>query len=441
MTETLKTETKSEKQRLGIEELEFLNSRKTSKTIAVFKSALISFLGYYKKVHGEDSNLTNFLDDLDKNDVLPRREKRKLAEEELNNFMEFLTKKGLSSNSIRTYFATVQSFLLYKGFKVSGRDTKVPDAIPIEENEKHPWKLEEIKQFVDSANNIRDKAIILCLFQSGLSISDLCNLDFKDVREELESGTLPICLHLRRQKTGVEFKTFFGRDSVKYLRIYLETRQNLKSNSPLFTMSGSNTERLTIAAIEQKFSEFAKTLPFLNNHNNHKEDEEEDKEGKTKVYNSARPHSLRSAFRSRLYGKVDPKISEFWMGHEIGAESRAYLNMPEDELREMYASFEHLLSIEKTSKDELVEKKALVAGIVPLETLKEIQDLKTALNVIQRQLQEEKDLREKNINRFTEALEKVLSDNNELKQRISILEDEDGEINSKKTLIDSKEEN
>ena len=39
------------------------------------------------------------------------------------------------------------------------------------------------------------------------------------------------------------------------------------------------------------------------------------------------------------------------MGHSIGEVSRAYLNMPDEEMREIYVNFEKVLSIETTSKN------------------------------------------------------------------------------------------
>ena len=104
---------------------------------------------------------------------------------------------------------------------------KMPPQIEKEENEKHEWKIEHIKQFVDSAKSYRDKAIIMCMFQSGLAVNEICNLNYGDVKNELEAGILPLCLKLVRQKTGSKFKTFFGRDAVKYLKIYLSNLKDL----------------------------------------------------------------------------------------------------------------------------------------------------------------------------------------------------------------------
>ena len=96
----------------------------------------------------------------------------------------------------------------------------MPSAVEKKENGKHEWQLEQVKQFMDGATNYRDKALILCIFQSGLGVNEICDLNYGDVQDELErSGTLPLCLKLVRQKTQVQFKSFFGRDAVYYLKL------------------------------------------------------------------------------------------------------------------------------------------------------------------------------------------------------------------------------
>ena len=359
---------------LGQEVIEFLHTKKPS-TYTTYQSGLRWFLRYYRKQHGDTAILSQFLDLLDENASLPRRQRKRLAETEINEFIDYLADQKKSNNSIRVYFTSVQNFLKYKGFDVSGKFVRLPSPVPKEENEKHPWKLEEIKAYVNVANNMRDKAIILCLFQSGLSISDLCNLNYGDVQEELEAGTRPLYLRLFRQKTAEEFKTFFGRDAVKYLKLYLETRTTLNRKAPLFTMAGSNTTRITEGAIQQRFREYVKELSFIQDH---------ELEG----YNPCRPHSLRSAFRSRLTGKTDPDLIEFFMGHAIGGVKRAYLNLPIDELRELYANFEHLLAIEKTSKEELMDRKGTK---IPAKFQQEVEELKTTVKTMSQTIQQQDD--------------------------------------------------
>ena len=86
-----------------------------------------------------------------------------------------------------------------------------------------------------------------------------------------------------------------------------------------------------------KFRENATGIDFINN---------EDLEN---GYNPARPYSLRSAFRSRLTGKVAETLIEFWMEHALREQVRAYLNIPTEKLRELYMNAEKYLSIEKVS--------------------------------------------------------------------------------------------
>jgi hypothetical protein len=226
---------------------------------------------------------------------------------------------------------------------VSARFITLPPPLEKPTNHKHEWTREQIKSFVDAAPTYRDKAVIVALFQSGLGVNELANLNYGTIQDEYERGTVPLCLRLVRQKTGVEFKTFFGADTLKYLRLYLATRRSLTTSTPLFTKSGSKA-RITTAAIQQRFSEIAENVTFIK------------KEDLAEGYKPCRPHSLRAAFTSQLVNKVSDKLIEFWMGHSIGEVARAYLNMPTEELRKLYMDAEQYLAIERTSQDEVKDK-------------------------------------------------------------------------------------
>jgi integrase len=254
-------------------------------------------------------------------------------------FIDSQKKKGKANNTIRLYIAAIQNFLKYKNINVTiSFIGNMPKPIAKKINGKHEWRIDQLRQFIEATKNYRDKAIIICMFQSGLAVNEICNLDYGDIQDEFEEGVLPICLKLVREKTSVEFKTFFGRDAVKYLRLYLATRKDLKPESPLFSKARirGGEERLTTSNIQQIFGQIAKDLPFIKQNGG---------------YNPARPHSLRAGFNSRLIGKIDGTLREFWMGHAINGVASAYLNMPTDELRKLYMTAEEYLKIEKTSRD------------------------------------------------------------------------------------------
>ena len=321
---------------------------KSKATRNVYASTYRKFLKYYQNKYGEGTGFSHFLDRIYDELKKPQREQGRLIEDELGEFINYLKAEGKSNNTIRLHLASVQNFLKYKHITVSTNFIgNVPPAVSNKKNGKHEWKIGQIKKFVEKATNYRDKAIILCMFQSGLAVNEICQLNYEDIQDDFENGVLPICLKLVRKKTGVEFKTFFGHDAVKYLRLYLSTRKDLKFDSPLFTkkrMRGGMI-RITTAAIQYSFNEIAKGLSFIKQNGG---------------YNPARPHSLRAGFNSQLIGKIDETLRDFWMGHTIGGVSRAYLNMPTDELRKLYMTAEEYLKIEKTSRDEMDEKSSQV---------------------------------------------------------------------------------
>ena len=91
---------------------------------------------------------------------------------------------------------------------------------------------------------------------------------------------------------------------------------------------------------------------------------------------------MRAAFRSQLTNKVSDELIEFWMGHAIGTVARAYLNMPTEELRELYMDAEKYLAIEKTSREALTEQQTVK---FPAEVKQKIAELETTVQTLTRQ--------------------------------------------------------
>lgn len=381
---------KSEVISVGEEAEEYLKIKSKS-TAEIYRTAYRKFIKSYRKRHGEDTGFGHFLDKIFENLKLPHRDQKRVAEMELVDFIDDLLKDGVSNNTIRLYFTAVQNFLKYKHVVVSATFVgNFPKSIPKKVNHKHEWKLSQIREFVDKATTFRDKAIILTLFQSGMGINELCELNYGDIRVELEEENLPLLLNIVRQKNGLPYKTFLGTDAIKYLNLYLETRRDLRDNSPLFVKQGTDDVRITVGLVQASFREIAKELSFIK------------KRGEG--YNPARPHSLRTAFRSRLTGKMHGDLIEFFMGHKLPESKRTYMNIPSDELREMYAQFEHLLSIETTSQNVLAEREGKVSKI-DMVAKKRIEELETKIINMELELEELKEILETYHSDYIEAEE------------------------------------
>ena len=165
---------------------------------------------------------------------------------------KFKGKKGVSVNLACTYSHAIQSFYSANNFPFR---VKIQKAITKKENQKLALRIPEVKRLLDSTRNLRDKSIILTLFQTGMSIQNLCDLTYGDVAEGLEKNEEPLHLNLVREKTWLQYNTFMGKDAIDALKAYLDWRrrngEELKLNSPLFTkqFTKSNSKSVNIKAI------------------------------------------------------------------------------------------------------------------------------------------------------------------------------------------------
>ena len=326
------------------DEVEQYLKAKTKGTANTYRGCLKRFRKFY------DRPITEFLKEVEtqreKNKNLPPAERRRYFEETINDFIKWMQDLGYANNPIRGSLTALQNLLKYYDVPISYAFVKIPPPISKKTNHKHKWKIEEIKEFVAGAKSYRDKAIIAVMVQSGMAVKEICSLDYGDVVRELNSGELPLLIDVVREKNANEFKTLIGADAVKYLKLYLGTRVNLSKDSPLFTKEGTE-KRMTEGAIQMRLRELADKVFGID-------------EGKMNPY---RPHSLRSAFRSRLTGKTDGDLIKFWMGDVLGPKAGAYLNLPDEEHRELYTAVEHRLSFETTSKDAIKTKDSEVQDV------------------------------------------------------------------------------
>ncbi len=350
---------------------EYLSLKRTKSTRMAYASSYRAFLSYYMGKYGENVGFRHLLDRVYENLKKPRFVQEQIVEPEITGFINWLKEESpedrrpKSDNTIRQYIAALQHLLKYYNIVVSMKLIEnYPRAVPLPTSTKHKWKIEQIKDFVHAATTFRDKAIILCLFQSGMKLSDLVKLNYRDLAEEFETETIPI--HVLVKKRGsVSYRTFIGTNATRYLRLYLQTRQDLNDESPLFTLWGSE-RRITEGAIQGRLREIAKTLDFI-------------KDSDMKGWNPARPHSLREAFISHLSGKIDGRMIQFWSGHNIGKENQTYLEMPIEEMRKFYLEAEKYLTLGEPSSEKIIEERKQVADMTPMSQ-KDIDDLNNTVN-------------------------------------------------------------
>jgi integrase len=221
----------------------------------------------------------------------------------------WLRNKGYSPKTIRIYVGAVQSLAKYFDIPISLRYVQLPPAQPV--NKKHPWTIEEVRDFIASMDRLIYRSMTASILQSGLSMSDLLALTYGDIKEDLEKGITPVCLSLTRKKTGIAFITFLGGWAVWLLREHL-ANSKLDDETCIYNVSS----RAVHAYFRNAAQEFA---------------------GDFRGRNPYSPHSLRAAFRTFLSDhKVDPLYIEFWMGHKTPEQQSAYINKSRESWRQTY---------------------------------------------------------------------------------------------------------
>jgi len=288
---------------------EFLDAMGTGSK-KVYSAGLEVFQAFYKKP------LSGFLDEVESDMKLPRRQRKRVARNLLKEFVRFCQEREYKPKTIRAYVGAVQSFAGYYDIKISTRYVDLPASLPV--SHKFPWTLETVAEFIGMMDNIEYKTIAVNIFQSGLSISDILTLNYEDIKYEYEHDIVPLCFDLARIKTDVPFMSFTGKWGVSLLRQHLPGK--LRLQSPLFT--------ITARSVEIKFQDLAEKFV-----------------GEYTGQNPCRPHSLRAAFRTILGDAgADRDVVEFWMGHKLPEQQRVYHSRTRDGWRSIYQKYEAYLT-------------------------------------------------------------------------------------------------
>jgi len=251
--------------------------------------------------------------------------------------------KGVSDKLAHMFVAAMRSF--YATFDVTVRmkgRTALPK--PRVTNKRMKVNAEQVKVLINHARSPRDRAIILTLFQSGMDVSTLCRLKYGDVTDGLKNNEHPLKLDLYREKTGIEFYTFMGKDAVEALKAYLADMKargaQFKFNTPLF-MKERGKQAMTTNLVQNMMRSVALKTGFINEENN------------GKAFNPLGPHALRESFGSIMINSgVTDTIVDFWLGHSIGEMAEAYKSVQFESLKRMYLEREQLLSVSSSRLDE-----------------------------------------------------------------------------------------
>lgn len=232
-----------------------------------------------------------------------------------DDFAIYLQKLGLSSASVTLYHAAAKALINANVPRSLRLQAKTPEAnsrtiagVTIDD-------LKEIFAMCD----VRGRAIVAFLKDSGMSRADALTLNIKDLKNYEKADF--VHLEVFRAKEKVEYETFIGPDAVQALRAYFTSRtikgETLTQESPIFATDYKPYVRLNEVSLSSLFGRIEAAT------------------GKT-----ISSHRLRKFFETYQALVVrHPIILKYWMGHKIAKsrdiESR-YIIPPTPEQEKLY---------------------------------------------------------------------------------------------------------
>jgi len=277
-------------------------------------------------------------------------------------YMHSLEERGYRKNTITTYLRTVLSFFSHAHVRLQYARKELLGAIEPSESEKiiKEWipSNEDLRILYRVSQSSRDKAILLTLYQSGLSPIDVCALKIQHLKLYDENGNWKVDKHQYliklREKTNIRQQTFLSIEMLDELKIYLQSRGYPKAG-PLFV--SVHNKRLTPRDINDIVKGIVeRAFPK--------------REGwKTK--------NLRDGFMNALVkAKIPTEIKNVFVGHTRQNAQKDY-DYSEDTLRPLYEDAFKFLTINGIgSQNRKIEEIDNLVG----KQQREIQELREQLN-------------------------------------------------------------
>lgn len=273
--------------------------------------------------------------------------KKKKIEKLIQDYCDTLLNRNCSKRYINVVLHILKTFFKVNGFigvrSLNLESYHVPTRYR-KRKEYVPTKY-EIYEMADNAGSLKNRAIILTLFSSGLRVSTLIALTYGDIREELERGfrimKIPVYADMKKRvpeacKGNIEYFTFASEEATKAIRLYLAERMrkygNIDENEPLFASDYRGVKKKERA---RKFMTRREVEYIV---------KEAARKANIKDWQYVTPHCLRKAFESVLRGelvgggRLDYKDQEYLMGHILPNSSDAYYDRTKiEKLRLEYA--------------------------------------------------------------------------------------------------------
>lgn len=242
--------------------------------------------------------------------------------------------------AVNSRMSTVMSFLHNWEIPVKSRRLRYPYVV----YHNRDIKKEEIRRLLEHTD-VRNQAIFLILYESGMRPNTLVNLRWRHIKEEFLEQRIPMKINLTSDilKCRVSERwTFIGEDGYKALKRYLTTEGlPQKDEEFVFTKEKPAGGQLGRTALSQSFNKLVKKLGLA-----------EPRGPGGKKPKEIRLYCLRKAFDKYL--DADEAYKEYWTGHT--STMTHYVSSDPEHHRKLYAEGYESLRLFKQIDAEVIAK-------------------------------------------------------------------------------------
>ncbi|HWQ96280.1 MAG TPA: tyrosine-type recombinase/integrase [Candidatus Methylomirabilis sp.] len=335
------------------------------------------------------------------------------------NTIVYITKfkqciRELAPKSQALGMATINSF--YENFDIplSSSVKKQRSALPKKENQNF-LKREDVENLITHAQNLRDKAIFLCMATSGMGKQEITNLRMSDITF---GGDGISTISIRRQKANRDLITFISPEATQALKIYIDERNRdpelaVKGKNDLVFITYINAGRyrggkggiISERGFTKIFRDLGKKLGYGNGDD----------------YVKSRSHALRKFFTSTLEGAGFPKAKvDFMVGHAVNGVDFAYYFRDPAELKELYIKYlQHITFFDKEIEVRSLDTK----DTEDLNRLKiENEELKSKITQLEEYRNETQQVREREKSVVEKVMQRAEEQNKKFEAFLSVLD-------------------
>jgi len=191
----------------------------------------------------------------------------------------------------------------------------------------------EIYRMADSACSLRDRAMILTLFSTGIRNSTLRALRYRDISEELKGEhtnlMVPVYPEMKEVvpnacKGGIPYYTFTCDETTEAIKLYLKEREEKYGSTEESDLLFCSEHNQITKDSRRKKPLTARELQILV--------KQAANRAGINQWKAVHPHCLRKSFETVLHsplidgGNLDIKIQEFFMGHVLPGSQDPYFD-------------------------------------------------------------------------------------------------------------------